>query len=85
MVNAPTRTTKCPNCGDRATRTIYDIGSGPELSCASCEWCWGADGQLLKPIMYRDVVEQIGFDPMERLHASAKEKGLVKHIPPNAK
>lgn len=27
----------------------YDIGSGPEMSCSRCEWCWGADGQPLNP------------------------------------
>jgi ssDNA-binding Zn-finger/Zn-ribbon topoisomerase 1 len=40
----------CPSCGDVASRRVYDIGSGPELSCATCEWCWGADGQDLKPL-----------------------------------
>lgn len=43
-------TSACPACGVAAEREIYDIGSGPELSCASCEWCWGADGQDLKPL-----------------------------------
>lgn len=43
-------TTACPCCGDVAERTIYDIGSGPELACASCEWCWGAEGQDLQPL-----------------------------------
>jgi hypothetical protein len=42
---------KCPNCGDVAPREPYDIGSGPELSCASCEWCWGANGQDLLPLV----------------------------------
>jgi hypothetical protein len=55
----------CPNCGDVATRTVYDIGSGPEVSCASCEWCWGANGQPLKPLAYADVVRDLGFDPMD--------------------
>lgn len=41
----------CPNCGDVALREPYDIGSGPELSCADCEWCWGMDGQELKPLV----------------------------------
>lgn len=43
---------KCPACGLLATRMVYDIqnGSGPELSCIDCEWCWGADGQDLKPL-----------------------------------
>lgn len=40
----------CPSCGVVATRMVYDIGSGPELSCANCEWCWGAEGQPLKPL-----------------------------------
>lgn len=43
---------ECPTCGLVATRETYDIGngSGPELSCSSCEWCWGADNQPLVPI-----------------------------------
>lgn len=28
----------------------YDVGSGPEMACPSCEWCWGADGQPLNPL-----------------------------------
>jgi hypothetical protein len=40
----------CPNCGRAEFRQTYDIGSGPELSCASCEWCWGAREQALSPI-----------------------------------
>lgn len=42
----------CPSCGLVTTRETYDIGngSGPELSCADCEQCWGADGQDLVPI-----------------------------------
>lgn len=56
----------CPACGRVETRVAYDIGSGPELSCADCEWCWGADGQDLKPITYADVVAELGFDPLTR-------------------
>lgn len=43
---------ECPSCGLVAVRETYDIGngSGPELSCSSCEWCWGASGQDLVPI-----------------------------------
>lgn len=41
----------CPACELVAERRVYDIGSGPELSCVNCEWCWGADGQSLKPLM----------------------------------
>lgn len=44
----------CPNCGDVTMRRTYDIGSGPELSCAECEWCWGADGQELHPVPMPD-------------------------------
>jgi hypothetical protein len=40
----------CPSCGVVAERNTYDIGSGPELSCANCEWCWGANGQRLEPL-----------------------------------
>jgi hypothetical protein len=40
----------CPSCGKTARRQTYDVGSGPELSCAWCEWCWGAEGQSLKDI-----------------------------------
>lgn len=54
----------CPSCGDEASRDVYDIGSGPELSCASCEWCWGAEGQPLKPLTYADVVRALGYNPL---------------------
>lgn len=47
----------CPSCGHEASRQTYDIGSGPELSCASCEWCWGAEGQKLKQVT-RPVIKQ---------------------------
>jgi hypothetical protein len=40
----------CPVCGELALGEPYDIGSGPELSCARCEWCWGAEGQQLTPV-----------------------------------
>jgi hypothetical protein len=43
-------TSACPTCGLVAERETYDIGSGPELSCVNCEWCWGAEGQDLKPV-----------------------------------
>lgn len=59
-------TSKCPSCGQVAERTTYDIGSGPELSCASCEWCWGAEGQPLTPLAYRDVVQALGYDPLDK-------------------
>lgn len=51
-----TVTSACPSCGEYAEREVYDIGSGPELSCVFCEWCWGAEGQDLKP-----------YDPLRRL------------------
>lgn len=41
---------RCPECGQNAKRRVYDIGSGPEISCSTCEWCWGVDGQSLEPL-----------------------------------
>lgn len=49
-------TSACPSCGTVATRETYDIGSGRELSCANCEWCWGADGQRLRAVDVADVM-----------------------------
>jgi hypothetical protein len=43
-------TQTCPTCQRTVTMIPYDIGSGPEMSCPDCEWCWGADGQSLLPI-----------------------------------
>ncbi len=40
----------CPNCGQRSEGDPYDVGSGPELACPGCEWCWGAIGQPLVPL-----------------------------------
>lgn len=54
-----TVTSACPTCGDVAERETYDIGSGPELSCASCEWCWGAEGQPLKPLTLADLPPEV--------------------------
>lgn len=56
----------CPSCGQVSERTAYDIGDGPELSCASCEWCWGANGQPLKPI-YSRVVRDLGYNPLDKM------------------
>lgn len=56
MVEGP-----CPSCGDTARRETFDIGSGPELSCYSCEWCWGAEGQDLKPLSPRLIQEALRF------------------------
>lgn len=50
-----TITSACPSCGTVTERETYDIGSGPELSCADCEWCWGAEGQPLKPFTLADI------------------------------
>jgi hypothetical protein len=44
-----TVTSACPSCGEFRERETYDIGSGPELCCVACEWCWGAEGQDLIP------------------------------------
>lgn len=63
----------CPSCGEVAERTVYDIGSGPELSCANCEWCWGAAGQSLKPLSYQEIVQQIGFDPLSRITSQRQQ------------
>lgn len=40
----------CPSCAAKVTMVPYNIGSGPEMSCPTCEWCWGADGQELQPL-----------------------------------
>ena len=54
-----TITSACPTCGEVSERETYDIGSGPELSCASCEWCWGAEGQPLQPLDLKAVLAQV--------------------------
>ena len=43
----------------------YDIGSGPEMSCPTCEWCWGADGQDLKPLDVTLALPTLGGDDVE--------------------
>lgn len=50
ILDDDTFTSECPTCGLETERTVYDIGSGPEVSCSNCEWCWGAAGQDLKPL-----------------------------------
>ena len=55
-------TSACPSCGLVTERELYDIGSGPELACADCEWCWGADGQPLKPVTFAFTEEQESED-----------------------
>lgn len=47
---------RCPNCGIVNDRPTYDIGSGPELCCLHCDWCWGYGGQELKPYCPPDEV-----------------------------
>lgn len=59
MDKRPEHTGPCPSCGTVATRRAYDIGSGPELSCANCEWCWGAEGQDLSPVSLQGVRQAI--------------------------
>ena len=56
-------TSACPSCGTVAEREPYDMGSGPELACADCEWCWGADGQPLKPLPFAFTEEPEPEDP----------------------
>jgi hypothetical protein len=50
-------TSACPCCGRVAARMPYDIGSGLELSCVGCGWCWGVFGQPLRPL---DIGEAMG-------------------------
>jgi hypothetical protein len=55
---------ECPTCGSVATREVYDIGngSGPELSCATCEWCWSAvPGGKLVPIDIEQVRRELAL------------------------
>lgn len=59
----------CPGCGRRAARKPYDIGSGPELACDTCEWCWGAEGQDLKPLKPLPFL----LDPMQREFDAKRE------------
>lgn len=49
----------CPVCGLVEERFTYAIGSGPELSCSNCEWCWGAEGQSLAPITLQRVYDSM--------------------------
>lgn len=79
------RTSTCPSCGEQVTMVPYDIGSGPEMSCSSCEWCWGADGQDLKPletpmlgIMFRKC-EQCGQDIGVRWPNGEAPKNCTEH------
>lgn len=52
----PEEVRTCPVCErDASHLEPYDIGSGPELNCPHCEWCWGLYGQPLKPIRFPDV------------------------------
>ena len=50
----------CPTCGTVVNEeSFYDIGSGPEYCCPTCEWCWGAQGQDLKPLPVQEILENI--------------------------
>ena len=40
----------CPSCGAPHEGEPYDIGNGPEVCCATCDWCWGVEGQRLTPL-----------------------------------
>lgn len=64
MSETEIRVQACPNCGARVEMVPYDIGSGPEMSCTDCEWCWGADGQSLEPLdterILREAREALG-------------------------
>ena len=67
----------CPTCGELTDRVAYDVGSGPELSCADCEWCWGANGQALTPVTLRGVAE--AMSPEHR-----KLSGIDRFLPPES-
>lgn len=59
------RTQACPSCIQFVTMVPYDIGSGPEMICPYCQWCWGADGQDLKPLDMKVVREAMHLPPKE--------------------
>lgn len=61
MTGEGERTQHCPCCGRAVTMEPYDIGSGPEMSCAGCEWCWGADGQPLQPLDAQAILRAVGL------------------------
>lgn len=58
------RSQQCPSCSVEVTMVPYDIGSGPEMSCGHCEWCWGADGQALKPLVLSVLDRRLVYDMM---------------------
>lgn len=71
---------QCPQCGITVTMTPYDIGSGPEMSCPECEWCWGAEGQPLKDLPKIDaaMIEHMMRTQVEPQVAAQKmrERGM---------
>jgi hypothetical protein len=67
-------TSACPSCGTVAQRESYDMGSGPELACADCEWCWGADGQRLKALPFAFTEEP---EPQTELPRYTRQQHLV--------
>ena len=56
-------TQNCPCCDKAVTMRPYDIGSGPEMCCPDCEWCWGANGQPLDP-----------YDPMKAMSPEMRKE-----------
>ncbi len=54
-MDPPTPVTQnCPCCHTEVTAVPYDVGSGPEMHCPTCDWCWGAAGQPLLPLEIPD-------------------------------
>ncbi len=49
----------CPTCRAVFHMHPYDIGSGPELCCPHCEWCYGALGQPLQPLDERAILRDV--------------------------
>lgn len=53
---------KCPRCATDVTHEPYDIGSGPELNCPTCDHCFGAEGQALKPLDIDAIRAEVAKD-----------------------
>ncbi|HET9646630.1 MAG TPA: hypothetical protein VFP34_00160 [Microlunatus sp.] len=49
---------ECPKCGTVNTGEPNDIGDGPEFVCATCQWCWGANGQVLGDARLKPYLEK---------------------------
>ena len=52
MDDAAPVTIACPNCGEVREREVFNVGTGPEVSCDACEWVW-----------HLDDPEQRSYDP----------------------